>query len=37
MQNDMIDFLIRILQKESITPNECGIFDLIKAELSDFK
>ncbi|RDU57250.1 succinyl-diaminopimelate desuccinylase [Helicobacter sp. MIT 99-5507] len=37
MQNDMIDFLIQILQKESITPNECGIFDLIKAELSDFE
>ena len=33
----ILDFLVEILKKESITPNECGIFDLIKAELSDFK
>ncbi|RAX53058.1 succinyl-diaminopimelate desuccinylase [Helicobacter sp. 16-1353] len=32
----MIDFLVKLIQKESVTPNECGIYDLIKDELSDF-
>lgn len=37
MQDGVIDFLVKILQRESITPNECGIFDLVKNELGDFK
>lgn len=35
--DDIVEFLIKILQKESITPNECGIFDLVKEVLSDFE
>lgn len=34
--SSMIDFLVKLIQKESVTPNECGIYDLIKKELSDF-
>lgn len=34
---EMIDFLIALLQKESITPNECGIYTLISEVLSDFE
>lgn len=32
-----IDLLIKLIQKESITPNECGIYEIIKDILYDFK
>lgn len=35
--SNVVDFLVELIQKESITPNESGIFELIKCELSDFE
>lgn len=37
MQNGVIEFLLEMLKRQSVTPNECGIFDLIRQELSDFQ
>lgn len=37
MQNFTINFLINLIKKQSITPNECGIYNEICSILSDFK
>lgn len=36
-ENEMIEFLVKIIQKESVTPKECGIYAMVREILSDFK
>lgn len=34
---EVVEFLSKLIQYKTITPNECGIYDFIKSKLSDFK
>ena len=33
----VIDFLVELLKRETVTPNECGVYDLVKNVLNDFE
>ena len=34
---EAVELLKELIKRQSITPSECGIYDIIKAELADFK
>ena len=34
---EVVELLKELIKRQSITPNECGIYEIIKAELPDFK
>lgn len=33
---EVVELLKELIKRESVTPNECGIYEIIKAELADF-
>lgn len=34
---EVVELLKELIKRQSITPNECGIYEIIKVELADFK
>ena len=34
---EVVELLKELIKRQSITPNECGIYEIIKAELADFE
>ena len=34
---EVVELLKELIKRQSVTPNECGIYDIIKAELADFE
>ncbi|MGX2982189.1 succinyl-diaminopimelate desuccinylase [Helicobacter sp. 23-1045] len=34
---EVVELLKELIKRQSVTPNECGIYEIIKAELADFK
>ena len=34
---EVIDFLVELLKRETVTPNECGVYELVKNVLNDFE